>query len=239
MQGIVPAAGEGTRLRPLTADKPKGLVEVAGRPLLTHALEALCDVGVSELVVVVGYEGEQIVDHYGETFEGVPITYVRQVERLGLGHAVSQARPHVDGTFLVLNGDNVFAGPLDPVAERIEKPGIDAAMLVETASLEAARTTGVVETDAAGCVTGLVEKPDDPPSTLVSAGCWALPLETFHALELAQPSDRGEYELTDAIDLLVEAGWQVDAVELTRDRVNVNTEADVASAEQVLERSSE
>lgn len=238
MKGIVPAAGEGTRLRPLTADQPKALVEVAGRPLLSHCFDTLRSTGVTEFVVVVGYEGQQIVDHYGDAYDGTPITYVRQGEQLGLGHAVLQARPHIDGPFVILNGDNVFTDNVETVVSRLEDPDIDAAILVERVSREAAQTTGVVETDGDESVTSLVEKPENPPSTLVSAGCWALPPETFHALELIRPSDRGEYELTDAVDLLVEAGFDVRAVELTGDRVNVNTEAELDSAEQLVTESS-
>ena len=238
MIGVVPAAGEGTRLRPLTAEKPKALVEAAGRPLLSHCFETLRNAGVTEFVVVVGYEGQQIVDRYGAAYDGTPITYVRQDEQLGLGHAVLQARPHVSESFVVLNGDNVFAGDVNPVTSLLDESGVDTVMLVERASREEARTTGVVETDADERVTGLVEKPEDPPSTLISAGCWALPPEIFHALELIQPSDRGEYELTDALELLVDAGFGVKAVELTDERVNVNTEADLTSAEKLVTGSS-
>ncbi|SDJ69786.1 glucose-1-phosphate thymidylyltransferase [Halovenus aranensis] len=113
MIGVVPAAGQGTRLRPLTDDTPKGLVDIAGQPLLAHVFETLLDSGVDELVVVVGYRAGDIVAHFGESYAGCPLTYVHQRERLGLGHAIAQARPHVDGPFVVLNGDNVVRGTLD------------------------------------------------------------------------------------------------------------------------------
>jgi NDP-sugar pyrophosphorylase family protein len=112
--GVVPAAGQGTRLRPLTADTPKGLVDVGGRPLLDHVFKTLLESGVDELVVVVGYRAGDIIDHFGESFAGCPITYVHQRERLGLGHAIAQTRPHVDGSFVVLNGDNVWTRQLRP-----------------------------------------------------------------------------------------------------------------------------
>lgn len=84
MQAVVPAAGEGTRLRPLTAEQPKGLVEIAGRPILIHCFETLLGVNVSELITVIGYEGQQIVDRYDRACADVPITYVEQEEQLGL-----------------------------------------------------------------------------------------------------------------------------------------------------------
>ena len=129
MDMVIPAAGRGSRLGKLTDDRPKGLVDVAGRPLLAHVFETAVDAGADQLVVVVGYEAGQIVDRFGDVFAGVPITYVHQRERLGLGHAVLQAEPHVDGTFLLVNGDNVFAGSVAPALTAVEEA--DAALAVE------------------------------------------------------------------------------------------------------------
>ncbi|TKX48505.1 nucleotidyltransferase family protein [Halorubrum sp. SD690R] len=173
MDAVIPAAGRGSRIGELTADRPKGLVEVAGRPLLAHAFETAVDAGADALVVIVGYEAAQIVDRFGDDFAGVPITYVHQRERLGLGHTVLQAEPHVDGTFLLVNGDNVFAGSVAPAVEAIGEA--DAALAVEEVSPAVATTAGVVETDEAGRVTGLVEKPAEPSSTLVTTKCYVLP----------------------------------------------------------------
>lgn len=234
MQAVIPAAGEGTRLRPLTEDRPKVLVEVAGEPLLTHCFEQLLDVGVEEFVVVVGYRMEDVLDRYGDEFRGVPITYVHQRDRLGLAHAVGRAESAIEDDFVLSNGDNVFRANLEEAVERQRRPGVDAALLVEEVPAERARTTGVVETDGSGRVTGLVEKPDDPPSTLVTTGCYVLPTEIFHACELLQPSGRGEYELPEAIDLLAAAGATVETVPLDGWRVNVNTSADVERAERRL-----
>ncbi|MFC7058392.1 sugar phosphate nucleotidyltransferase [Halovenus salina] len=234
MIGVVPAAGEGTRLRPLTDSKPKGLVSVAGRPLLEHVFEALLDSGVDELIVVVGYRAGDIIDHFGESFEGWPITYVHQRERLGLGHAIGLVEPHVDESFVVLNGDNVVDGTLDRPIQRFEESDSDAVIAVEKAEPDRARETGVVTVDGKR-VTGIVEKPDEPPSTLVTTGCYVLSPRVFDALELIEPSPRGEYELADALGVLIRAGRLVEAVELDTDRVNVNTPADAQQAEQVFD----
>ena len=83
MQAVVLAGGEGTRLRPLTDDKPKGMVEVDGEPILTHCFDQLVELGADELIVVVGYLKEKIIDHYGDAYEGVPITYAHQREQNG------------------------------------------------------------------------------------------------------------------------------------------------------------
>ena len=235
MQGVVPAAGEGTRLRPLTADMPKGMVEVAGKPLLTHVFETLLDAGVTELVVAVGYEMDSIVGHYGDEFRGVPVTYVHQREQKGLAHAVLQAEPHVDGQFVVLNGDNVFGEGIGAAVERAAEPEVDATLLVEEVTPEAARDTGVVEVEA-GRVTSLVEKPEDPPSQLVTTGCYVLPAEVFEACRLLRPSERGEYELSDAVGVLVHAGATVEVVRYDGERCNVNESGDVRRATELLEK---
>ena len=233
MIGVVPAAGEGTRLRPLTEETPKGMVEVDGRPLLEHVFETLLESGVTELVVVVGYEAGAIVDHFGASVAGTPIRYVHQREQRGLGHAVRRTEPDVDGPFVVLNGDNVVAGDLREPISRQRREGVDAVVAVESADRETARSTGVVTVDD-GRVTGIAEKPAEPSSTLVTTGCYVLPESIFDALRLLRPSDRGEYELTDAIGVLVRAGATVDAVELEAPRVNVNTEADVERAARLV-----
>jgi glucose-1-phosphate thymidylyltransferase len=236
MIGVVPAAGEGTRLRPLTDEKPKGLVTVAGDPLLAHVFETLRASGVDELVVVVGYEADVIRSHFGTAFEDVPITYVEQDEQLGLGHAVLQARSHVDGSFVLLNGDNVVAGDLRTPIERQRRDEADAVVAVERVDRATAREVGVVSVDDER-VTGIVEKPADPPSTLATTGCYVLPIEIFDALELLRPSERGEYELADALGVLVRAGLHVEAVPLACERVNVNEPDDVATAEAVVANS--
>lgn len=229
MIGVVPAAGKGTRLRPLTETKPKGLVDVGGRPLLTHVFETLRDSGVDELVVVVGYRAGAIVEHFGDTFQDVPITYVHQREQRGLGHAILQTAPHIDESFVVLNGDNIVAGTLEKQIEA-HRTTDDAAVLgVERVDRATARNTGVVTVEN-DYVTDIVEKPENPPSRLVTTGCYVLPESIFDALRLLHPSERGEYELTDAIGVLIRAGARVTAVELDADRVNVNTQADLERA---------
>ena len=228
MDVLIPAAGRGTRLGERTETQPKGLVEIAGQPLLAHVFETAIDAGADKLVVVIGYEGAQIVDHFGDAFAGVPITYVHQRERLGLGHAVLQSEPHIDGSFPLLNGDKVFAGSVAPAVSAATAEGVDGALAVEEVSTGEASTTGVLELDG-DRVAGLVEKPDDPPSTLVTTGCYVLPADVFHACALVQPSAEGEYQLSEAVGLLVQAGYDIETVRLG-ERVNVNAPADVEQA---------
>jgi glucose-1-phosphate thymidylyltransferase len=235
MQAVVPAAGEGTRLRPLTADQPKGLVEIHGRPLLAYCFDRLVELPVAEIVVVVGYRGEEIRDHFGPAYDGVSLSYVRQDEQAGLAHAILQADSVVDDDFLVLNGDNVFGGSLEGVAATHRGSSADVTVLVEEATRSEATRTGVVVTDSAGRVTELVEKPADPPSTTITTGCYALPPEFFPACRAVDPSSRGELELPDVIGHLIDHGATVQTATFEGWRVNVNTQSDLERAAENLD----
>ena len=221
MQAVVLAAGKGTRLQPLTDDKPKVLVEVNGTPLIQDVFDNLIDAGATELIVVVGYKAEQIIDRFGDEYAGVPITYTHQREQLGLAHAILQAEPHVDGDFMLMLGDNVFRGNLGDVTRRQREDRADAAFLVEEVPYEEASRYGVLDTNEYGEVVEVVEKPDDPPSNLVMTGFYTFTPAIFHACHLVQPSDRGEYELPDAIDLLIQSGRTIDAIQLDGWRIDV------------------
>ena len=235
MQAVVLAAGMGTRLRPLTDDKPKALVAVNGTPLIEDVFDNLIDAGATELVVVVGYKAEQIIDRYGDGYRDVPITYAHQREQLGLAHAILQAEPHVDGDFMLMLGDNVFRGNLGDVTNRQQEDRADAAFLVEEVPHEEASRYGVLDTNEYGEVVEVVEKPDDPPSNLVMTGFYTFTPAIFHACHLVQPSDRGEYELPDAIDLLIQSGRTIDAVQLDGWRIDVGYPEDRDRAEERLD----
>jgi glucose-1-phosphate thymidylyltransferase len=234
MDGVVLAAGEGTRMRPLTADRPKALVEVAGQPLLSHAFESLLSVGVDRAVVVVGYRSEAIVDRYGDIYRGLALEYVQQREQLGTAHALERAIPAVSAPFVVCNGDNVCRANLGAVLDRHRGTDAAATLLVESVSREQARKTGVVDTDAEGRPTGFVEKPDDPPSTLVTRGFSVFGSEIGPELARLSPSERGEYELPDAVDGLLDRGHRVELVPLEGWCHNVNEPADCDRVAQLL-----
>lgn len=234
MEAVVLAAGEGTRLRPLTESRPKALVEVAGTPILTHCFEELAGLGVEEVVVVVGYRGQEIVDRYGSEFEGIPLTYVRQSERRGVAHALRSAREEVAGTFVLMFGDYVFGTDLGKLVERHRSTGAAGTLLVDDVDRETAKGHGVCEF-VDGDLVGITEKPADPPSTLVTTGCFVFEPVVFPACEVITPSDRGEYELPAAVDLLLYAGHEVELVRADDWLVNVNRPADVERAERLLD----
>ncbi len=235
MDAVILAAGEGTRLRPLTEEKPKGMVEVNEKPLLTHCFDALIELGADHLVVVVGYLKEEIIDYYGDEYEGIPITYTHQREQKGLAHALLTAEKHIDDDFMLMLGDNIFQANLDDVVRRHNESRVDAVFLVEEVPWEEASRYGVCDTNDYGEITTVVEKPDEPPSNLVLTGFYTFTPAIFHACHLVQPSDRGEYELSDAIDLLMQSGRTIDALALDGWRIDIGYPEDRDRAESRLD----
>lgn len=234
MKAVVIAAGEGTRLRPLTEDKPKGMVEIDGTPILTHCFEQLVALGASELLVVVGYKKEAIISHYGDEFDGVPITYTHQREPLGLAHALLTTEEHIEAEFMVMLGDNIFEANLADVVARQHEDRADAAFLVEAVPVEEASRFGVCDTNDYGEVTDIIEKPDEPPTNLVLTGFYTFTPAIFDACRLVQPSARGEYELSDAVDLLLRSGRTIDAIRMDGWRIDVGYPEDRDEAERRL-----
>ncbi|ELY54942.1 sugar nucleotidyltransferase (glucose-1-phosphate thymidylyltransferase) 7 [Natronococcus amylolyticus DSM 10524] len=235
MQAVVLAAGEGTRLRPLTEDKPKGMVEIDEEPILTHCFDQLVELGAEELIVVVGYLKEKIVEHYGDEYRGVPITYAHQREQNGLAHALLCVEEHIDDDFMLILGDNVFEANLEDVVRRQQEKRTDAAFLVEEVPWDEASRYGVCDTNAYGEITDVVEKPDDPPSNLVMTGFYTFTPAIFHACHLVQPSGRDEYEVSDAVDLLIQSGRTIDAIGLEGWRIDVGYPEDRDEAEKRLQ----
>jgi len=234
MKAVVLAAGQGTRLRPLTEDKPKAIVEVDDKPILEDVFDNLIEIGAEEFVVVVGYRKEKIIERYDDEYRGVPITYAHQREPLGIAHALLQAEPHVDDDFVLMLGDNVFRANLGDVVNRQREQRADAAFLVEEVPYEEASRYGVCDTNDYGEVVEVVEKPNDPPTNLVMTGFYTFSPAIFHACHLVQPSDRDEYEISDAIDLLIKSGRTIDSVRMDGWRVDVGYPEDRDRAEHLL-----
>ena len=235
MKAVVLAAGKGTRLRPLTEDKPKGLVEVNDKPIVTHCLEQLAELGAEEFIIVVGYRKEDIISHYDDEFEGIPITYAHQRKQDGLAHALLTVEEHIDGDFMLMLGDNIFNANLEDVVRRQQEDRADAAFLTEEVPYEDASRFGVCDTNSYGEITDVVEKPEDPPSNLVMTGFYTFTPAIFHACHLVQPSNRGEYEISEAIDLLIRSGRTIDAIRMDGWRVDVGYPEDRDEAERRLQ----
>lgn len=203
MNAIVPVAGRGTRLRPHTHTQPKVLMNVAGKPILAHILDALRDVGVEDTTFVVGHLAEKVQQYVTEHYS-FRSHFVTQDEPMGNGHAIYVAREHLTGPTLLIFGDTIVQADLR-AAFRMPHSAIG------VHRVEDPRAFGVVELDGDGFVRRITEKPDVPPSDLVVAGVYVIqrpePLRT--ALERLVDERRtvnGEYWLTDALQLMVDGG---------------------------------
>ena len=209
MKAVVLCAGAGTRLRPLTFSRPKHLLPVAGRPLLGIALDTIIAAGIKQIALVVGHQAEAVQGFVGDgSAWGAEVSYITQEQPLGLGHAVNCAREYVgDCPFVVFLGDNLLeAGIGDFVASfRADEP--EAALMVRP--VDDPRQYGVAEIRADGNVERVVEKPAEPKTNLAIVGVYAFNSSIFEAIDNIQPSARGEYEITDAIQWLVDSGRPV------------------------------
>jgi len=202
MKAILPVAGVGTRLRPLTHTTPKALVHVAGKPILGHILDALIPLGIDEVVLIVGYLGEQVVEYVRSTYP-LRVKFVEQPERKGLGHAIYLAKEQVpnDEPILIVLGDTIFQADLAKVlADRRSAIGVR--------EVEDPTRFGVVEMDG-GSIKKLVEKPAVPPSNLAIVGVYYLTSSQRLFASLQEVIDRdikvkGEYQLTDALQIMIE-----------------------------------
>ncbi|MGC8741255.1 MAG: sugar phosphate nucleotidyltransferase [Candidatus Sumerlaeaceae bacterium] len=208
MKAIVPVAGIGTRLRPHTHTAPKVLLPVAGKPILGHILDELTRLGIEETTFIIGYKGDMIREYVQRTVK-FRANFVEQTEMLGLGHAVSLAKPfhYDDERVLIVLGDTIFKADLKSVFERDESA-------LGVKKVDDPRRFGVVELDKMGNVKRLVEKPEIPPSNLALVGIYYLknPRQLFDCLDeniQAGRRTKGEFQLTDALQLILERGHQM------------------------------
>jgi UDP-N-acetylglucosamine diphosphorylase/glucosamine-1-phosphate N-acetyltransferase len=218
MKAVLLAAGEGVRLQPITATRPKHLIKVGGKPILEHCLDALKTCGVTETIVVTHYMGDAIRQYFGDGEKlGLKIEYVEQAEMLGTGNAVSAVEPCVDGDFVLVYGDLLFAPEaMETVLNSFEAEKPAAVMAV--VPVEKPESYGIVELEDGKAVKRIIEKPasGEAPSNLANAGLYAFSKEIFDKIKQTKVSVRGEWELTDALSLLIEDKKAVLAAEISK-----------------------
>jgi len=212
MRAIIPVAGIGTRLRPHTHTIPKALVPVAGKPILGHIIDQLLPLDVTQIVLVTGYMGQRVKEYVAAAYPDLDACYVDQEERKGLGHAIYLTRECVDdGPSLIILGDTIVTADFGSLVRR-------KATTIGVKAVDDPRLFGVVEVQD-GVVKSLVEKPDVPPSDLAIVGLYLIQDTGLLMRSLAELVDRdirtkGEYQLTDALKIMLEGGERMETFEV-------------------------
>ncbi|MDP8970859.1 MAG: glucose-1-phosphate thymidylyltransferase [Actinomycetota bacterium] len=215
MKALVLSGGAGTRLRPITHTSAKQLVPVGNKPILEFGLEAIRDAGITDVGIIVGDTREEIRAHVGDGSRfGIGVTYIHQAAPLGLAHAVLTAADYLgDDDFVMYLGDNLVAGGIADFVHQFQSKQPSAQILL--ARVRDPERFGVAELDAEGSVTRLVEKPERPSSDLALVGVYLFSARILDAARAIKPSDRGELEITDAIQWLIDGGDKVHSQVIT------------------------
>lgn len=216
MKAILLCAGEGSRLRPFTFTQPKHLLPIVGKPLLTHTIEGLKQQGIKEFIIIVGHLEEKIREYYQDGSElGIKITYINQPEPEGTAQAIGLIESEIaDDWFFVQYGDVMVSPPTYNVLfKEFDRNGRK--MIVTGREVEDPSTFGVLELDGNSLVR-IVEKPKPgtEPSKLANAGLYIFNNQIFEKIKLTKKSKRGEYEITDPIQMLINDGVEIKTFQL-------------------------
>ena len=202
MKALVLAAGEGTRMRPLTASTPKPLLLTAGKPFLEHTFEALRGAGVDEAFLLAGWMEDRLRERSRDgSALGIKITYLEQKERRGTAHAIGIAANEMHDDFLCVNGDVVVSAETIRGLLRFREK--HPRNLITVVEVQNPREFGVITAGKDDVVTAIDEKPERPSGNLVNAGLYLFSPEIFPAIARTPPSPRGEFEITDTLRLLL------------------------------------
>ncbi len=205
MKAVILAAGEGLRCRPLTLTRSKVMLPVANKPIIEYIIHALAKNNIKEIILVVGYKKERIMDYFGDGIDfGVTIDYVHQDAQLGTAHAIKLTESVVGDKFLVLNGDNLVDGKT--ISDLLKGEYGDISLL--SVSRQQIMGYGVVLLDK-GNVSKIVEKPRDTISHLINTGIYMFSSSIFDEIDRTLISETGEYAITDTIQQLIDKGIRV------------------------------
>ncbi len=232
--GVILAAGKGTRMLPFSESYPKPILPIGGKPLLVHQIEAMRELGIRDVIIVIGHLGYEIVRLLGDgSGLGVRLRYVEQEETLGIAHALSKIERMVDRPFFLFLGDIFFeTDDLGQMLERMGDGGRDdtAAVLAvkRETDREAIMRNFVVHVGEDGRVTRVVEKPRRPRTDLKGCGLYFFDVAIFDAIRRTpRTAMRDEYEITDSIQIFIDDGWRVEAAEVVREDLNLSFPSDL------------
>jgi len=229
MKAVILAAGEGTRMRPLTSARPKVMLPIANRPMMEHTIDAAVKAGIREFVIITGYCEGSIKDYFGDgSGKGIDIEYVHQDAQLGTANAIGCAKGHVNGRFVVLNGDMLISS--EHIRHLIS---VDRDAIITVKEVDDPSHFGVIETEG-DRVVRIIEKPQHPPSNLANAGIYLFTEAIFGLIARTQLSPRGELEITDSLQIMIDSGYNVGYEVLDSDWIDIGRPWDLLDANRML-----